>query len=351
MSRPLALALALAAGLLIGWLGSRLHDATRSTPIPDAPAPAIASTAPAINSSVASQPDADELIGMEDGWPDTAPSPEQVLYAQEKRVAKALSALGPRVPDRPNLYLVTFAGDGSENVFHNEAEYASRLFTSRFGPSVHSVVLQNNPATLTSHPLASWTNLEAVLTGLKKVMDPQQDILLLYLTSHGDEDHSLLVTMDPLPLDQVDAKDLAGILQRHPMTWKVVVVNACYSGGFIPPLRGPGTLVMTAARADRSSFGCGADSDITYFGKAWLAHALNRSDDLIAAFKQARQEIHQWELQDDLPPSEPQIDIGKGIAEQLALWRKGLTPGPVVPFHPAKAAMTATAAPTQSATD
>src|SRR3546814_8238085 len=74
--------------------------------------------------------------------------------------------------------------------------------------------------------------------------------------------------MGPLPLDQIGAPDLAGILALHPFKWKVVVVNACYSGGFVPPLRGPGTLVLTAARSDRSSFGCGSDSDITYFGKA-----------------------------------------------------------------------------------
>ncbi|WP_285518486.1 C13 family peptidase, partial [Thermolongibacillus altinsuensis] len=92
--------------------------------------------------------------------------------------------------------------------------------------------------------------------------------------SHGSEDHQLLVDMDPLPLDAIGATDLPGILAEHPFKWKVIVVNACYSGGFIPPLRGNDTLVMTAARSDRSSFGCGTESDITYFGHAWLVDAL-----------------------------------------------------------------------------
>ncbi|MEO8998125.1 MAG: C13 family peptidase, partial [Rhodanobacter sp.] len=131
---------------------------------------------------------------------------------------------------------------------------------------------------------------------------------------------------------------------KHPFKWKVIVVNACYSGGFVPPLRGAGILVLTAARTDRSSFGCGSDSDITYFGKAWLFDALNRTPDFIDAFKQASGEISQWETKDKLTPSVPQIDIGSGIENQLALWRKGFTAGPAVPFEPAAPASASTTA-------
>ena len=275
-----------------------------------------------------------------DDWPNSAPTPEQVIYAQPQMVRDALAKLTPRVPGKPNLYLLAFAGDGGEDVFRNEAEYAAQLFAQRFGATAHSLVLENNPATLATHPLASWSNLETALDGLDKAMQPDQDILLLYVTSHGGEDHNLLVDMDPLPLDQIGAQDLADILAKRNFKWKVVVVNACYSGGFVQPLHGPGTLVLTAARTDRSSFGCGSDSDITYFGKAWLVDALNRTDNFVDAFKQASGEISQWETKDKLTPSVPQIDIGSGIESQLALWRKGFTPGPSVAFKPAVPAST-----------
>jgi hypothetical protein len=333
MRSALTVLLAFAAGVLLAawWPG---HPAMRST---------IGHPAPA--ASVDVEPDT-ALDGDTDvdNWPSQAPTPEQVLYAQPRMMRDALAELGPRVPGKPNLYLLVFAGDGSEDVFRNEAEYAARLFAQRFGATTHSLVLENNPASLTTRPLASWSNLETAFEGLGKVMQPDQDILLLYLTSHGSEDHSLLVDMDPLPLDQLGASDLAGILSMHPFKWKVVVVNACYSGGFVPPLRGPGTLVLTAARADRSSFGCGSDSDITYFGKAWLVDALNHTPDFIEAFKRASGEISQWEQKDKLTPSEPQIDIGDGIAGQLALWRKGVTPGPALPFKPATPASSASVA-------
>ncbi|MEI7038167.1 C13 family peptidase [Fulvimonas yonginensis] len=301
------------------------------------PHPAASPHAPVVQPAPAASAlldTAEAPAAPEDDWPEQAPTPEQVLYAQPRLLDTALAKLGPRVPGTPNLYLLAFAGDGSEDVFHNEAEYAARLFTRRFGPTAHALVLENHPDTLATHPLATWSNLESALDGLARVMDPRQDILLLYLTTHGSEDHSLLVDMDPLPLDQIGAEDLAAILKARPFKWKVVVVNACYSGGFVPPLQGAGTLVLTAARSDRSSFGCGNDSAATYFGRAWLVDALNHTDDFTQAFRQASSEVARWEKQDGLLPSEPQISAGDGIAAQLAKWRAGVKPGAPVAFRP-----------------
>ncbi len=336
MRTVLIILLAFAAGvLLVLWMPGRPHTAALSV--------AAVATLPATTSTAQSQSPAEVIndnAQADGGWPVLGPTPEQVIYAQPRMVREALARLTPRVAGRPNLYLLTFAGDGGEDVFRNESEYAAQLFSSRFGPATHSLVLQNNPATMTRHPLASWSNLEAALGGLDKIMRPDQDILLLYVTSHGSEDHFLLVDMDPLPLDQIGAQDLADILAMHHFKWKVLVINACYSGGFVPPLRAPGTLILTAARSDRSSFGCGSESDITYFGHAWLEDALNRTDNVVDAFKQASGEIAKWEKRDEVTPSEPQIDVGNGIERQLARWRRGLKPGPAVPFRPAAPAPT-----------
>ncbi|MDR3447899.1 MULTISPECIES: C13 family peptidase [unclassified Dyella] len=329
MRTALTALLAFAAGVLL-----MVGLSHRAPPAPAAGAQeqaAQGTTAPA----PASTAETDDDNSPSDNWPQQAPSPEQVMYAQRNMVHKALAELGPRTPGRPNLYVVAFGGDGGEDVFRNEAEYAAKMFPERFGHDTHVVVLENNPGSLERHPLASWSNLEETLDGIASLMKPDEDILLLYLTTHGGEDHTLLVDMDPLPLDQIGTDDLSGILSKRPFKWKVVVVNACYSGGFVPSLQGPGTLVITAARADRSSFGCGSDSDITYFGHAWLVDGLNHTTDFMEAYRQASSEIAKWEAKDKLTPSEPQMSVGTGIAEQLALWRKHITPGPVVVFKPA----------------
>lgn len=343
MRTLIAALLAFAAGVLLMLLLPARAPLPTASPSSPAVTDSTAASPPANLASVTSTGEGGDVEDNWRDWPATGPTPEQVIYDQSAMVDDALAHLSPRVPGKPNLYLIAFAGDGSENVFRNEAEYAAALFTRRFGPTTHALVLENNPATLQTHPLADWSNLEYVLDGLARVMKPD-DILMLYLTSHGSEDHELLVDMDPLPLDPIGATDLPGILAEHPFKWKVVVVNACYSGGFIPPLRGPGTLVMTAARSDRSSFGCGSESQITYFGHAWLVDALNRTDHFVTAFQQARREIASWEKQDQFTPSDPQIYVGKGIAAELAAWRRNVVPGPAVPFQPTTAPAPATTA-------
>lgn len=263
--------------------------------------------------------------------------PEYVMYDQPRLLEEAIAALAPRTAGRANLYVVTFAGDGSENVFRNESEYVERLFGTRFGAAGHTIVLQNSPATVRTRPLATLTNLRWTLESLAGAMDPAEDILFVYLTSHGSADHELHVGLGPLALNPVSPDDLADALRTVPaIRWKVVVVNACYSGGFVDALRDDSTLVIAAARPDRTSFGCGSASDITFFGKAFLAEALNTTTSFTEAFARARESVATWEAEAKLePPSEPQIATTTSIEGKLERWRRTLPEAPAVPFAPA----------------
>jgi hypothetical protein len=86
--------------------------------------------------------------------------------------------------------------------------------------------------------------------------------------------------------------------------------------------------VITAARADRSSFGCGPDSDFSYFGRALFIHALNQTTDLLTAFELARAEVARREDDEDRLASEPQIASDPMIEAVLDLWQEQLDPGP-----------------------
>ncbi len=324
---------------LIGLLGCVTGAALVWSAAGFQPRVLVAAARPAVTAApaTAKAPAATALL-PDAGWPPNAPTPEQVMYAQPDLLEREIAKLKPRTPGKVNLYAIVFAGDGSENVFRNEAEYFDRLFSRRFDASGHVLVLDNNPASLTARPLATWTNLEDALDAVASKMDATKDILVVYITTHGSEDHTLLVDMDPLPLDQIGADDLADILAEHPFKYKLVVVNACYSGGFIPSLEGPDTMVITAARSDRSSFGCGEQSRLTWFGHAFLVDALNRTDNFRSAFGLASAQVRSWEARDGYPASDPQLSAGAGIDRQLAAWRKAFEPGPAVPFAPAAAA-------------
>lgn len=265
---------------------------------------------------------------------------EAVMYDQPRLMQNAIAKLAPPTQGKTNLYLVGFAGDSEENVFRNEVEFVEQQFIQRFDASAHTLLLENNRMTLAQRPIASLTNLETALNAIAKKMNPNDDVLLLFLASHGSEDHVLYVNIDPLPLNQIAPQDLADVLNNTTIRWKVIVISACYSGGFIDALKNSTTMVITAAREDRASFGCGAGSDITWFSKAFFAEALNQTDNFSTAFAQATQSITEWETRDHENFSYPQIVSTPLIEEKLKHWRAGIHLGAPVPFVPVAPAKT-----------
>jgi len=88
---------------------------------------------------------------------------------------------------------------------------------------------------------------------------------------------------------------------------KVVVISACYSGVFIPLLANPDVLVITAADANHSSFGCLDKANWTYFGDAFFNAALRQARSLKDAFVVARALVRKRELREHFEPSNPQM--------------------------------------------
>ena len=250
-----------------------------------------------------------------------APAAEETLAERDRRlIGEALDAMPAQQPGQPDLYVVGFAGDGTEDVFRNEVLYLEELMNGRFQAEGRVIGLVNNPDSLDEvapRPLATLDNLALALEGVGRAMDPEEDLLFLFVTSHGSEDHTLVAELPPVVDEAISPGELAGAVEASGIRNRVVVVSACYSGGFLPALRSPDSLVITAARKDRTSFGCGATSQVTYFGEAWLVNALNRHDDFIDAFKDARKQVAAREAQDEFRPSLPQIHVGERIEPVL----------------------------------
>lgn len=220
-------------------------------------------------------------------------------------------------------------------MFRNEVDYFDALMATRFGAGQRTLPLINAPDTVDADPLATLSNLRAAVAGIAAKMDRKEDVLMLFLTSHGSEDHQLYVGLDPLVLDQIRPQDLRAVLDDAGIRWRVVVVSSCYSGGFVDALRDAHTLVITSARSDRTSFGCGVDSDITWFGRAFLTDALNQTTDLAQAFALASHKVREWELAQGQTPSVPQMAEGSDIATHLQAWRANLKASPALVFRPA----------------
>ena len=243
-------------------------------------------------------------------------------------VAKQVAALPRQRPGIPDLYVIGVAGDGTQDVFRNEAIYLDNLMRQRLhARGTLSLVSHPDSVGATPRPLASYDNLYDAVKGVAKRMDRREDILLLYLTMHGTPEHELALYFPPYMDDALTPDDIAFILDKARIRNRVIVISACYSGGFIARLHGDNTLLMTAARSDRPSFGCDSDSTATFFGRAWLAEGLNRETDFTAAFRHAERRIAGWENAAGFEPSHPQVSEGNAIRTTLADWRSGLDAG------------------------
>ncbi len=248
---------------------------------------------------------------------------EEAIYRQPELIASALEGLAEQRPGRIDLYFVGFAPYGGQDVFRNEIEFAAERMVEEGAVAERMVLLGNHPDTLDERPLATTIALQRVLSRLTQIMDPEEDVLFLYVTSHGSKDHRIAVQQPGLELPDLGKAKLANVLDEAGFHWRVVGLSACYAGGFIEPLAGPRTLVMTAARADRPAYGCGDQSEMTYFGKAYFRDALPEAASFAAAFASARERIREWENEADHEPhAQPQIHAGEAIVDRLQKWRE-----------------------------
>jgi len=263
------------------------------------------------------------------------PAPAAARAAQDGALVQhAIASLAPQRPGHPDLYVLGFAGDGSEPVFRNEVLFLRDLASQRMDAAGRVLVLSNQPDEPPRSPVprASVENLQAALAGIGATLDPAEDLLLLYLTTHGTEDHELLLRRPGAEDAFMDAAQVRYALDAAGIRHRVIAISACYSGGLVDELRGRDTLLLTAARSDRTSFGCGNDSVATFFGRAWLVDGLNATLDFHEAFEMASAAITAREAAEELTPSLPQATSGDRIDRRLAAWRAGFTPGPALAY-------------------
>ena len=249
---------------------------------------------------------------------------EEVFSRQDQLLRGALARIAPGERGRPHLYFVAFSPYGEQSVFEREAFYAEHLFETRFGAAGRTLLLINHRDQLAQHPLATATNLERALKWLGAHMNAEQDILFLLLNSHGSRDAELSIELGDLSFNPLTADILHRMLKESGIRWKVLLVSSCFSGSFVPALKDEHTLLMTAARADRTSFGCSDTADFTYFGRAYLEQALNQTTSFTEAFAKAQALVSEWEDRDHYEHSEPQIASSAAIEAQLARWRATL---------------------------
>jgi hypothetical protein len=181
------------------------------------------------------------------------------------------------------------------------------------------------PARYRPHPEQS--DVDAIWDTLGQLAAQAPDGCLVYFTSHGAP--SGVVVDDRLLAPGVMAAMLDETCGARPT---VVVISACFSGVFVPALAAPNRMVLTAARPDRSSFGCGEANRYPYFDDCFLK-SFGQAHDFAELGRQVQACVARREIETHMsPPSQPQLWIGAGLAPLLPLYTLAPRPLPAAQF-------------------
>ncbi|MEF8713679.1 MAG: C13 family peptidase [Accumulibacter sp.] len=255
---------------------------------------------------------------------------QELMERQPQLLGERLQALQPQRKGVIEIYVLTFAPYAHEDVFRRESALVADVLEQRFDAAGRTLQLINHVHTSTEWPWATPLNLQRAIRHIARLMDRNEDILFIHLTSHGAQDGELSANFWPMSVDAVTPQLLKTWLDEAGVRHRVVSVSACYSGSWIQPLQGDGTLVMTAADAEHTSYGCGRKSELTYFGKAvydeQLRHATRSFEQAHAAARTLIDEREQQAGKND-GYSNPQIAVGDGVRKQLEKLRRRLEAG------------------------
>lgn len=233
-----------------------------------------------------------------------------VLLALVWAPAAFADALPAQRPGKTDLYVLSFGLWGSESVFESEARRGAAILVRRLG--ARGRILRANTRIRADATVASMT---AAARAVRRTIDPTEDVVAIFLTSHGAPEGIGLASRRERRVLDVGA--VRALLDETGARYRVLIVSACYSGIFTR-LVDADTLVITAARADRPSFGCRDGATWTYFGRAFFAEGVARAGSLDEAYRLARRAVLHREKSEGFDPSEPQMAGGRATLARLA---------------------------------
>ena len=208
-------------------------------------------------------------------------------------------------------HAIMVSGDDSIRNFDNSRDALGELFAAKGLAAANQHHLNSQfPDPMMQHDdQASLWGLTRSFSALN--IQPQQDACLFYVSSHGKKG-------DGVYMKRALDTQLTPAQLNTALNWTcgtaptVVMVSACYSGQFIQPLHADNRIIMTAASAQRPSFGCSEAQEYTFWDGCVIDH-FERSSTWENLYTNVKQCIAQKEQQLGYPASQPQAYFGKNM--------------------------------------
>ena len=208
-------------------------------------------------------------------------------------------------------HAIMVSGDDSIDNFDNSRKVLGELFAAKglAAANQHHLNSQFPDPMMQHEDQASLWGLTRSFSALNS--RPEQDACLFYVSSHGKQG-------DGVYMKRVHDGQLTPAQLNTALNWTcgtaptVVMVSACYSGQFIQPLHADNRIIMTAASAQRPSFGCSEAQEYTFWDGCVIDH-FARSSTWENLYDHVKQCIAAKEQQLGYPASQPQAYFGKNM--------------------------------------
>ena len=246
---------------------------------------------------------------------------ETRLYNQQQSVSQALLNIVDQDPSKIDMYFLGIAGDGRQEVFRRDVEFVNNLFDQQFGTQQRSLSLVNTRQVNVARPLATLKSIEQSLVALSEKMDPNQDVLFLFISGDASRDGELYLEQPGIALENISAAKLGALLAELPIQNKIVMVSSCFAGGFIQPLKDNGTMTIVASGKNKKIFNCGGVAEQSKFTHTYFKDYFSQSADFYQAFEGTRDSIAALEQQLGYAPSAPLIFRPRAMVDVMEQWR------------------------------
>ena len=254
---------------------------------------------------------------------------QELFETQQTLMRQAIAGIAPERRGVIDVYALVFSPYAGEDVFLRESNLVATLLAERFDAAGRVLQLANHRTTASKLPWATPLNLQRAIEGVAARMDREHDVLVVYLTSHAGARFQLAAEHEPLRVQPLSPGELRRMLDGAGIRNRVIAVSACLSGNWVGPLASESTLVMTAADANHTSYGCGRLSHLTFFGRAVFDEQLRATHSFEQAFAAAVPVIRRRERQAGKTDgfSNPQIAVGEKIRPVLRELERSLDGG------------------------
>lgn len=220
------------------------------------------------------------------------------------------SAVAGASDARPRLWYVGLGMTGEAWSENDVSEVTGALARGATGYQTVPAVFASGA--LPRHPDVDPGMVASTLSDIAAHAGPD-DLVVIYASTHGAPG-LLGRSVGSVQLEPVDVARLRSWLAPLADRNTILILSACFSGSFIPPLAAPHRIIFTAARADRTSFGCQAGAEHTVFGEALLQALTPKNESLHTVVDATRAAVKRRERTMGVQlPSQPQVSVGAAV--------------------------------------